>query len=176
MPPILQLDLQQIVSQALGFLLLWWALKRYAWRPLLAVLDARRKHIEDGFNEIARSKDELSRLQQELSSRLAKIDDEARLKIQQAILEGKRIAVEVQEEARNQAQAILEKSKDTIALELAKAKISLRNDMADMTIDAVERLLRQKLDAKADEALVASILDELTEPAKRQAAAGAGSH
>ena len=163
---MLQLDIQQIISQAVSFLLLLWVLKRFAWRPLLSALDARRARIEEGFRKIAEGQAQLERVQRELNARLAKIDEEARAKIQQAILEGKRIAVEVQEHARTQAQAIVEKSKETIEQELRKARVSLRDELADMTVEAVERILKQKLDAKSDEQLVASILDELGQSPK----------
>ncbi len=53
MPPILQLDLEQIVSQSISFLLLWWLLRRFAWRPLLALLDHRRAHIEEELRRVA---------------------------------------------------------------------------------------------------------------------------
>ena len=79
---MLQLDLQQIVSQALSFLLLLWVLKRFAWKPLLGVLDARRARIEEGIARIDQGKADLERHQQELNSRLAKIDNEARGRIQ----------------------------------------------------------------------------------------------
>ncbi len=166
MPPILQLDLQQILSQAISFILLVWVLRRFAWRPLLGALDARRQRIEEGFRQVAQGRAELERLQQAVTQRLAKIDDEARAKIQQAILEGKRIAGEIQEQARTQSQGIIAKSKDAIELELAKAKVTLRNDMAQMTIEAVSKLLRQKVDQKTDEQLITQILDELGQSAK----------
>ena len=158
---MLQLDLQQVLSQAISFVILLWLLRRFAWRPLLAILDERRRHIETTLQDVASKKTELERLQADYAQRLAKIDDEARVKIQQAILEGKRIAIEVQEEARAQAQAILSKSKETVELELAKAKVTLRDQLADMTVEAVERVLQQKLDPKTDRALVESALDEL---------------
>ena len=158
---MLELDLQQIVSQAISFIVLLWLLRRFAWRPLLTILDERRRHIETTLQDVASKKSELERLQADYVQRLAKIDDEARVKIQQAVLEGKRIAMEVQEEARAQAQAILAKSKETVELELAKAKVTLRDQVADMTVEAVERVLQQKLDAKTDRALVESALDEL---------------
>ena len=163
---MLQLDLQQIISQALSFLLLLWVLRRFAWRPLLAILDQRRAHIEAALRQAAETKAELARLQAEYAQKLAGINDEARAKIQQAALEGKRLAVQIQEEARAQALTIIAKSKETIELELAKAKVTLRDAMADMTVDAVEKVLRQKLDTKTDERLVASILDELSQSAK----------
>jgi len=119
------LDLQQILSQALSFLLLLWVLRRFAWRPLLGVLDARRARIEEQLREAARHQEEAARLQQDLAARLAAIDEEARKNIQQAIQEGRRMAAEVQEDARAQAQQILAKSKETVELELAKAKVTL---------------------------------------------------
>ncbi len=161
MPPILQLDFQQIGSQVLSFLLLLWVLRRFAWKPLLTMLDQRRTHIEQELRQVAQGKIELTRLQEDYAQRLAKIDEEARAKIQQAILEGKRVAVEIQEQARAQSYALMSKSKDIIELELAKAKVSLRDEVAGMTIEAVERILRQKLDPKTDRSLVDAVLNEL---------------
>lgn len=158
---MLSLDLQQIVSQAISFILLVVILRRFAWRPLLNLLDQRRARIEEELRQVAQSKADLARLQADYSQRLATIDEEARTKIQQSILEGKRIAIEIQEQARAQAHAIVNKSKDTIELELAKAKVTLRDQVAGMTVEAVERILRQKLDAKTDRQLVEAVLDEL---------------
>ena len=156
-----QLDLAQIVSQAISFVLLVIVLKRFAWKPLLGILDQRRAHIEEELRRVAQHKQELTRLQADYSQRLAKIEEEARTKIQQAIIEGKRIALEIQEQARQQGYAIVTKSKETVELELAKAKVTLRDQVAAMTMEAVERILRQKLDPKADRHLVDAVLDEL---------------
>ena len=153
--------IQELSIQVVGFLLLFIMMKRVAWRPLLALLDERRTKIEEAFRKIAHSKTELAHLQEEYGRRLAKIEDEARTKIQQAILEGKRISIEVQEQAREQAQAVMTKAKETVELELAKAKVTLRDQVAAMTMDAVERVLQQKLDAKTDRHVVDTVLDEL---------------
>ena len=158
---MLQLDLQQICSQAISFLILLWVLRRFAWRPVLTLLDQRRQHIEDELRQAAERRAGLERLQAEYGQRLAKIDEEARTKIQQAILEGKRLAVEMQEEAREQEQGILTKSKETIELELAKAKVTLGDQLARLTLDAVERILQQKLDPKTDRQLVDEALAQL---------------
>ena len=158
---MLELDWQQILSQSISFIILVLVLKRFAWTPLLTLLDQRRARIEDDLRQVAHSKAELARLQSDYQQRLAKIEEEARTKIQQSILEGKRISIEIQEQAREQGYALLNKSKETIELELAKAKVTLRNQIADMTMAAVERILRRKLDEKADRHLVDTVLDEL---------------
>lgn len=158
---MLQLDLQQILSQAFSFLILVWVLKRFAWRPLLSVLDQRRVRVEEEFARIEQSKTELVKLQQDYQQRIAKIEEEARAKIQHAIIDGKRIATEIQEQAREQGHVLLAKAKDTIELELDKARVTMRDQLAAMTTDAVERVLRQKLDAQRDQQLINSVLDEL---------------
>lgn len=158
---MLQLDLHQVLSQAVSFLILLWLLKRFAWKPLLVLLDERQERIERDLSEAAQRKAEMERLQVEYAKHLERINDEARAKLQQAILEGKRIAAEIQEQARAQGQALVQKSKETIALELAKAKVTLRDELAAMAMGAVERLLRQKVDAKADRQLVDDVLKEL---------------
>ena len=153
--------LAQIATNVLGFFLLVVFLRKVFWNSILKLLDERRHRIEQGLQDITRSKQELERVQAEYSTRLAQIDEEARAKIQQAILDGKRIALEVQEQASAQAQAIMIKSKEAIELELAKAKVTLRDQVAAMTVDAVERILKQKLDKKTDRHLVDSVLTEL---------------
>jgi F-type H+-transporting ATPase subunit b len=153
--------LAQILTTALGFFLLVLVLRRFFWGAVLKLLDERRQRIEESFQSIEHAKRELESLQADYTRRLGTIDEEAREKIRQAIQEGRRMASEIQDEARAQSHGIIAKSKETIELELAKAKVSLRDELADMTIEAVERLLRQKLDAKADQQLVASILEEL---------------
>lgn len=158
---MLALDLQQIVSQAVSFLLLLWVLKRFAWRPLLGMLDQRRARIEQDLQDAARQKEELQRLQEDYRKRIARIEDEARDKIQQAALEGKRVSLEMQEDARAQARAIIAKAQQTVELELAKAAVTLRDQVADMAVSAVERILQGKLDTPTDRRLVEAALGEL---------------
>ena len=161
MPEILKLDLQQVLSQALSFFLLVVILKRFAWKPLLSILDQRRARIEEELRQVAQSKADLARLQEDYSKRLAGIEEEARAKIQQSILEGKRMSVEIQEQARAQGYALLNKAKETIELEIAKAKVTLRDQMVALTIEALERTLRRKIDEKTDRHLVETVLEEL---------------
>lgn len=155
------LDILQIASQAISFAILLFILKRFAWKPLLSILDQRRHRIEEELRQIALRQAELSRLQEDYGKRLSAIEEEARAKIQQAIIEGKKVAVEIQEQARAQGHSLVNKAKETIELEMAKAKVTLRDQMVGITVDAMERVLRQKADASADKKLVEAVMEEL---------------
>ena len=48
----LKIEIPQLITHIIGFLIALWILKRYAWKPLLALLDERRERIKNGFAEI----------------------------------------------------------------------------------------------------------------------------
>jgi len=156
----LNLEIQQILTQAIGFLVLLFILKKIAWKPLLSLLDERREKISSEFRNIERTKSELSRLEQDYKARLAEIEAQARQKIQEAIAEGQRIAVEVQEKAREEGKNILNKAKDNIELEIAKARVELRNQVASLAIRAAEKVIKEELTEERHKRLVTEFIDE----------------
>jgi len=156
----LNLEIQQILTQALGFLILLFILKKIAWKPLLSLLDERREKISSEFQTIERTKSELSRLEQDYKARLADIDAQARQRIQEAISEGQRISVEIQEKAREESKNILNKAKENIELEVAKARVELRNQVATLAIKAAEKLIKVELTEERHKRLVTEFIDE----------------
>ena len=156
----MNLEIQQILTQAIGFLVLLFILKKIAWKPLLSLLDERREKISSEFRNIEQTKSELSRLEQDYKARLAEIDAQARQKIQEAIAEGQRIAVEVQEKAREEGKNILNKAKDNIELEIAKARVELRNQVASLAIRAAEKVIKEELTEERHKRLVTEFIDE----------------
>ena len=155
----MNLEIQQILTQALGFLILLFILKKIAWKPLLSLLDERREKISSEFQTIERTKSELSRLEQDYKARLADIDAQARQRIQEAISEGQRISVEIQEKAREESKNILNKAKENIELEVAKARVELRNQVATLAIKAAEKLIKVELTEERHKRLVTEFID-----------------
>lgn len=157
----MNLSLQEILTQAGAFILLVWVLKKMAWKPLLKLLDERRERILKGFEEIEHTKQEVQKLKADYEHSRAHIEEEAHRKLQESVDEGKRISRELQEEARREARAVLEKAKEDISLEVAKAKVMLRNEIADLTLAATERLLKEKLDETKDKEIVLDFIEDL---------------
>lgn len=156
----MNLEIQQILTQAIGFLVLLFILKKIAWKPLLSLLDERREKISAEFQSIERTKSELSRLEQDYKARLAEIEAQARQKIQEAISEGQKISVELQEKAREEGKNILNKAKDNIELEIAKARVELRNQVVSLAIRAAEKVIKEELSEERHKRLVTEFIDE----------------
>ncbi len=157
----MSLSLAEIITQAFGFLLLVFVLKRVFWKPVLASLEARRSGIEGSFRKIEESKKEIERLRADYEARLQKIEEEARTKLQAAIDEGRHIGHEIQEKAREEAKQALARTKEDLTLEVAKARMQLRREIADLTLRATEKLLREEMtDAKHREKIL-DMIEEL---------------
>lgn len=157
----MEILLPQILTHIVGFLLLLWLLKKYAWGPLLQSLEDRRSKIATEQSEIFASKASVVKLQGEYEAKLREIKQDALLKIQEAILEGQKVAKEITTSARKEADAMLEKGKENISREMALAKIQLRNEVVDMVIATASKVIRTELSAQKNEALVLQYMDEL---------------
>lgn len=157
----MNLSLQEILTQALGFLLLVWVLKRLFWKPLLGTLESRRTRIEEAFRQIEASKKEIEALRVDYEARIQRIEEEARAKLQAAVDEGRGIAREIQEKAREEANDALLRSKENLGLEVAKARVQLRREIAQLTLLATERLLHEKMTDEKHREKVLELIEEL---------------
>ena len=135
----------EVLIQLIAFLIVFWTLKKLAWKPVLNSLEARRMKIKENLDGIETAKQDIEKLKTEYTAHIQKIDDEARSKIQQAIDEGRRISREIQDKARVDAQATFEKSKENLAIEIEKAKISLRRETANLVLQVAEKVIEEKM-------------------------------
>ncbi|NKE72761.1 F0F1 ATP synthase subunit B [Nitrospiraceae bacterium HYJII51-Mn-bac16s-1-B09] len=155
------IDIQQVLTQIVGFLLLLWLLRKFAWGPLLGVLDERRTRIASELEEIRKGKESLAQMKTEYDTKLSEIENQARLRIQEAVVEGQRMAREIAEGAREEAHQILEKAKEDIQREMAKAKAQLRDEIATIAVSAAGKIVRQEMNKQKDKELVLQYIDEL---------------
>ncbi len=157
----MELQWQQLLTHAIGFLITVWILKRFAWGPLLSLLEERRNRIAGEFKDIEQEKAKVDELTAQYQSKLKDIDAERRTRLVEAVNEGKRIAEEVKASARDEAQEIRAKAKVDIERDIAKAKIQLKDDMIAMTLSATERIIREKLDDAKHRELIGGFIDSV---------------
>ncbi len=153
--------LAQFVTNILAFVLLLLILKKFAWGALLKGIDDRRNKITSEFELIERTKQELEKLKTGYQAHLDRIEEEARAKIQQAVEEGRRIGAELEEQSRANAREAIEKSKEAIALEVAKARLELREQVVDLAIQATHKVLQQNLDEETDRRMIEAFIKEI---------------
>lgn len=156
----MDLEIGQIVSQIFAFLIMLWVLKRFAWKPLLGLLEERKKKIQSEFDYIDDQKNDIKKLIEEYQAKLVNIDAQAKVVMQKAIGEGRQIAVEIQKEAQNNSEALITKAQEEIQNEIAKAKVQLKNDLVNMIIVSTQKIIQSDLDADKQKKLITAFIDE----------------
>ena len=153
------LEIGQIVTHIIGFLIAVFLLKKFAWKPLLSILEERRSKIKSEFDNIDKEKKKVEDLVSDYQTKLKEIDSLARVKIQEAAREGQKLANEIKENARGESKDILTRAREEIQMDVDKAKVQLKNDLVNMTIRVAEKLIRERLDEEKDKKLIAEFID-----------------
>lgn len=154
-------ELGQIITQIIGFLVALWILKRYAWQPMLSMLEERRERIQHELDETAADRANAAETLKSYEEQLKNIDVEGRAKLQEAVREGQQVASEIKDTARKDAEAFLERAREEIERDKAKAKIELKRDVVNLSLRATEKLLRERVDEERDRRMVDAFIDEL---------------
>jgi F-type H+-transporting ATPase subunit b len=155
------IDIRQVLTQILGFMLMVWILRRYAWGPVIGMLEARREKIAGEFKEADRQKADALELKARYDADLKGIEAQARRRMQEAVAEGQRVAGEIQAQAHQDAAARLEHAADDIEREREKAKEVLKQQIIALSLRTAEKILRQKLDDPAQRKLAGEFIDEV---------------
>ncbi len=155
------LNTSEIVAQVASFLLLFFILRIFAWKPLLKLLDERKAKIASGFKTIEEAKQEMESLKAEYQSRLDGAAAEAQAKIKEAVEEGKKLSEELKKAAYQDAQKIIDHARSDIKFELSKAKDELKDKIVELSMTAAEIVIQDKLTEKEDRKIVKDFLDKI---------------
>jgi len=164
----MELQWKALLTQVVGFLIVLWLLRKYAWGKLLAFTEKRRETIAAEFAGIEKAKSDVDGLRLKFEDELAGIESTRRARIQEAVHEAHTIAGEIRDEARKEAIAMRVKATEDINLDMDKANVAFRDQTVNAVIGATEKLIRARLDDARHRELIKQFLDEVgSEPAGR---------
>jgi F-type H+-transporting ATPase subunit b len=155
------IDPRQVITQILGFVLMVWVLGRFAWKPMLAALEARRQKIAGEFAEAERRQTAADEVKSRYEQEMRSVEQQARQRLQEAVAEGQRVAAEIHAQAQTEAQARLERNREEMARERDEAKGVLKEQTVVLAIRTAEKILQSKLDDPAQRKLAAAFIDEV---------------
>jgi len=155
------IDPKIVATQILGFVVLVWALRKWAFGPLMGMLETRRRAIADEFQTAENRKAEAAELKARYEQELRGIEAQARQRLQEAMAEGQKIAGEIRTQAQAEAASRLERAIDEIAREREKAKEMVKEQVIRLSMRSAEKILRQKLDEPTHRKMVGEFVDEV---------------
>ena len=157
------INLPVLISSLIGFVILWWVLAKFLWKPVLNIIDERRESIEQAFQEVDDAREDVEKLKADYEEHLSKINAEAQVKVQEAVEKGQQIAAEIRADAEAQREKLLAKTQEDIAREKDKALAEMRNAAIDLSFSISRRVMQEGLDRETHDRLVQGFIDEIKE-------------
>jgi F-type H+-transporting ATPase subunit b len=152
---------------AITFLLLVVLLSKFAWGPIVKMLDERERTIRDAIEQAKKERAEAERALTEQKAVLAGAQREAAALAQKSRQEVEVLRADLTARARKEADDLVAQARKQIQEEKSKALAELKGQVADLAIEAARRLIQSSLDEKSQRALVEEYIAKL--PADRAA-------
>lgn len=139
-------ELGLIFWQVIVFLVVLFVLSRYAWKPITSALKDREHSIAEALNKAEEAKKEMMKLQADNQ----KLLDEARVERDTMLKNAQKTANEIIENAKTKADADfakrVEEARQTIENEKNAAVITIKQQMASLSVDIAKTLLMRELE------------------------------
>lgn len=132
----------------LGFGILFFILYKFAWPFITNTIAAREHRIESQLMEAEKVRQDMANLKSEHQVLLAQAKEERDQILADARKMRDKLYEEAKEKANNEAKAIVEDAKNAIHFEKMKAMTDIKNEIANLSIDIAEKLIRKELSDK----------------------------
>ena len=158
---IFNADIGNFVFTLIIFGALIFILGKFAWKPLLNVLNEREKLLRESLERAQQQRREAEKLLADYQAQLAKARDEASAIVAEGRRDAEVLRRKLHEQARQEADEVLARARREIQLATDSARKLLHDEVADLTVRLAGRVLRKELSPADHRALVAESLKEM---------------
>ncbi|PKR81960.1 ATP synthase F0 subunit B [Brumimicrobium salinarum] len=138
-------DLGLVFWTGLTFIILMFILTKFIWKPIMAAVNKREDNIQDALDMAKKTKAEMEKLQTQNANLLK----EARIERDDMIKEAKetsdRMIDSAKGKAKEEADKIVENARVSIEAEKNAAVAELKNQVASISLEIAEKILREEL-------------------------------
>ena len=150
---------------AITFLFLIGVLAKFAFGPIVRMLDERERTIREAIEQAKKEREEAVRMMAQQKESLARAQREAADLAKRSQAEMEAFRADLAAKARKEADDLVASARHQIEEEKVKAVAEIKGQTVDLAIAAAGRILKVGLDDKAQRALVEEYIAQL--PASR---------
>jgi F-type H+-transporting ATPase subunit b len=137
-----------LIAQVILFAIVYFVLKRFAFKPVIAMLEERRRRIEEGQINAENIKKQLAAAEAKYEEILAKANADAQRLLVEVHASGERLAELKRQEAILAAEHITAKAKEAMAMERETLMTELKKDLGRLVVDTTTRVTGKVLTAE----------------------------
>ena len=158
----LGISLPTLLTQVGTFFILFGLLYLFAYKPVMKMLDERSQKIKESMEQTEHIKEQAAHAEEEVKRQIEATSKEGQEVIARAVRTGEEIRQQAQQGAKEDAETLIARARLEIQRERDEVVGELRNEFADLTILAAEKVIDRSLDKEAHHQLIAKTLEEST--------------
>lgn len=151
------------IIQVLAFALLFILLKKYAFGPLLGIMEKRQESIENQIKSADEQRAEAEKFLVEQQEALQNAREEAHSIIERAKSSSTKQAEEIIEISKAEAERIKQDALQEIKLEKEKAVQELREQVSSISVLIASKIIEKEIDAKTQSKIVDDVINQVGE-------------
>lgn len=134
-----------IFWMTLSFAIILWVLAKFAWKPILKAIKEREHSIDEALHQADKAREEMKSLESKHEQLLNQAKDERDKILKEAREVKEKIIEDARMKANVEADRIIESAKESIQNEKMAAITDLKNQIALLSIDIAEKILKEEL-------------------------------
>lgn len=150
-----------LIAQIINFLIIFYLLKRFAWKPILKTLEDRKKTIAEGLKNAELADNRLLEITEKEKDVLKKAQLEAQTLLSDAKKQALEIHQEAEERARVSVEKMLEDGKRTIQEQTTQAEKQLAKHITQVAVEMLEKSLQDIFDTKEQKIVLSKAIKKL---------------
>ena len=158
----LGISLPTLVAQVINFAILFGLLYLVAYKPIMRMLNERSRKIKESMEQTELIKEQAAHAEEEVKKQLEAARQQGQGIIAQAMRTGEEVKQKAQQEAGQDAEALITRARLEIQRERDEAVDELRREFVDLTIMAAGKVIDRSLDKEAHRRLIDKVLKEST--------------
>jgi len=143
------------------FVIVVLVLGKFAWGPVLALLQQREAFIHRSLSDAKRDRDEAEARLKEYAAKLQSAQREAMVIVEQARSDAERLREELKQKARAEADRLVQNAERQIQVETTRAVQQIRQEAVDLSIAIASKLIQRNLSKEDNERLIDETLRQL---------------
>ncbi len=151
---ILNIDPKVLILQIGAFAILLIIFKVWLFTPILGMIDARKSEIEGDYAKAADDRKSAESLKAEYEKQMASVKERVAEKLSAAETEAEELKKQILDDSRKEAAEIKEKARVEIAEEKDAAFRAVKNEIAQLAVDAAGKVIGANMNTETNKKLV----------------------
>lgn len=156
----LGINVPSLIAQAVSFGILLFILYKVGYQRFLKTVDERSRRIKESLEAGEKAKQEAVQAEQEVAKRIEEANLKGQKIVDQASKSAEAVKKKIEQDAKKQAEEIIQKAQVEIEHEKAAAFSELRKEVADLAVAVASKAISHSLDDKTHQELIDSVLKE----------------